>query len=253
MSAKFERLRGYVAPFNSVGAVDGTYEKFAPGTFAGMFAAMPPIDLRWASHSDGAARLASTTRATLSLFVDEYGLGFEAQIDMSNSENWNRIRHITQKNDPMAFASVGGLVIKGKRWEKFGCAKCRVITEATISHITITDRSAAYQATAVWPAVPLDDAPWKIRELAARWGEGRAAWDRKQQIAARAATPQRHRSASEAKLAAFLAPRQREFTNYRRNAMAMMFSRGAAPVIFAHVAFTRAGGFDGDWSKLGER
>jgi phage head maturation protease len=115
LSANVKTLRGYVAPFNSVGVVDGGYEKFAPSAFAGMVAAMPPISLRWASHSDGAARLANTTAGTLSLFVDEYGLGFEALLNMDDSENWNRLRHITRRQDPMAFASVGGLVIKGQR------------------------------------------------------------------------------------------------------------------------------------------
>ena len=177
-------------------------------------------------------------------------MGFEAQIDMGDSENWNRIRQITQKNDAMAFASVGGLIIKNHRWEKFGVANCRVITEATIGHITITDKSAAYNATAVWPADPLDNAPWKIRELAARWSDGRAAWDRKKiEQSRRRAAAAPTKSTSEASAAAMLASRQGEFAAIRRASLQMR-ARGTAPVIFAHVAFTRAGGFDGDWSKI---
>ena len=171
-------IRGYALPFNSVGEVDGSYEKFAPGALLGMFPLSAPIDVRWFNHSESAARLAGTKNGTLSLFVDEYGLGFEAKLDIGDPANLYRLREITRRQDPMAFASIGGLVIKSYRLERYcyGAATCKVITSATFGHIAVTDRSAAYHATAVWPDVPLDAAPWKIRDLAARWRTGRARW-----------------------------------------------------------------------------
>src|SRR5215211_1653359 len=173
-------LRGYALTYRQTAHIGGgALEQFAPSAFAEMLARPRAIDLRWETHSDDAPRLASSTAGSLSFFEDEYGLGFLAKLSMKDHWNWSYIRSITQKTKPTSLVSVGGLVIKSSRREMLQLGTTEVITSATIDHITICN-DAAYRWTAVWPAhLPLDDAPWKIQQLATRWTAGQAAWDRK--------------------------------------------------------------------------
>jgi phage head maturation protease len=188
-------IEGYALPYNSIAQVevDGALEQFSPSALDGMFPLQGPVDLLWADHSPSAARLASSARGTLSLFSDDYGIGFSAALDALDRDNQWRLREICKRQNPFAYASVGGLVIKASRWEKYRSANLKVITSAIFSHITITDEPA-YTATAVWRAdVSLDAAPWRIRDLASQWDVGRAQWREPQSaaVAARCSAPPR--------------------------------------------------------------
>jgi HK97 family phage prohead protease len=192
-------IRGYAAVYGAIGIGDGSFEKVARGAFDGLLAAKKPISLRWMDHSPAAVRLSNTSWGSLSLFSDDHGLAFEGELNMRDVQNWRRLREITAARDPIAFCSIGGLLIKAHRWEEYGASRCRVITEAAIDHIAICDRRASYQATAAWPSGPLDAASWKIRELADRWNEGRAQWRERERererrsaaVAARCSSPPR--------------------------------------------------------------
>jgi len=173
-------LRGYALTYGQTAHIGGgALEQFAPGAFTQMLERPRKIELRWDTHTDSAPKLASTSRGSLSFFEDEYGLGFLAKLNMGDHANWSRLQSILQKTKPHSLVSVGGLVIKNSRRELLQLGMTEVITSATIDHITICN-DGAYRGTAVWPThLPLDDAPWKIQQLDARWTVGRAAWDRK--------------------------------------------------------------------------
>jgi HK97 family phage prohead protease len=179
MSGNITTLRGYAVPYGQTAHIGGgELEQFAPGAFAQMLERRKTIDLRWDTHADDAPRLASLTSNSLSFFEDDYGLGFLAKLSMRDHWNWSRLRMMVQKHKPMSLVSVGGLV-KNSRREVLQLGTTEVVTSATIDHITICN-NGAYRGTSVWPThIPLDEAPWKIQQLDARWISGRAAWDRK--------------------------------------------------------------------------
>jgi hypothetical protein len=205
-------------------------------------------------HSASAPCLAKTTSGTLSLFVDDYGLAFEALIDMDDRSNWGRVRGMTCRDNPSAFASVGGLIINSKRTATLsGGVSGDLITDATIDHISVCGADAVYRGTGVWPEGPLDLAPSKIWALNERWIAGRAQWDAAQRRsattrpAARIVNIKSTVGMSKVQAAAVLASRYDEFAKYRRAAMAA-FNAGRlrGSDVFGHVAFTRAGGFQQD-------
>jgi hypothetical protein len=172
-------LNGYACPFGTPAVIGDRLEQFEAGAFSALLSKSPTIDLRWESHEPEAPQLASTADGSLTFFEDETGLGFEARLDMSDFWNWSRVRSITQKKNPMSLVSVGGLFISSSRRETLNIGQVTVVTAASIDHITIC-KDAAYRSTAVWPThLPIEDAPWKIQNLASQWTEGRGAWDRK--------------------------------------------------------------------------
>jgi hypothetical protein len=201
------KVRGYATTFNQVGIVGKEFEQFLPRAFDRLLASTPRIDLRWSEHERSAPQLASTAEGTLSLFADAYGLGFEALLDVDDLDNIGRLGAIVRRENPMAFCSVGGLIINNKRSLSAGSY---LITDATIEHITICDRTAVYQGSAVWAAGPLDLAPSKIQSLAARWATGRAEWKRKL-----AAQQQSAQSSKSAVISALVSSRERQFAAFR--------------------------------------
>ena len=91
-------LRGYAVCFNDVEALCGEDTLFRPDAF--MQSVQWPVGLRFGSHH--AKDLASTINGTLSLFQDDYGLGFEARLEfgqqtcrgpsfLSDYRSWPRI------------------------------------------------------------------------------------------------------------------------------------------------------------------
>ena len=178
-------LRGYAVPFGQIAHVgDGKLEQFAPGAFDEMLSFGPVIDLRWDVHDDDAPKLANTAVGSLSLFADDYGLGFSATVSMKRL-GIGCLQAMMQRKNPKSFCSIGGLTIKASHREKVLIGTADVVTSATIDHITICDRPV-YRASAVWPDhVPLDDAPLRIQDLDSRWAEGREAWQRKKAAEAR--------------------------------------------------------------------
>jgi phage head maturation protease len=171
-------LRGYALPWNeSVLLSSGTYERFAPRAFDHLLHRVSPVSIRWRSHDANAPMLARTSDRSARLFADDYGLGFEARIDMR--EHWDKLRAITQRNGPFDRCSIGGLAVIASDRDRYLKSPRETITHAHINHIAIVDYSAAYKATAVWPAErDLEHAPWRIQQMAARWSAGRAQWQR---------------------------------------------------------------------------
>jgi hypothetical protein len=172
-------LNGYAMPFGTPAVIGDRLEQFEAGAFSALLSKSPTIDLRWESHEPEAPQLASTADGTLSFFEDKFGLAFEARLDMSDFYNWSRVRAITQKKNPMSLVSVGGLFINSSRRERLNIGEVMTVTAATIDHVCLC-RDAAYRSTGIWPThLPIEEAPWKIQNLALQWQEGRAAWDRK--------------------------------------------------------------------------
>lgn len=182
------KIRGYAVPFGQMVPTDDAYEtweEIAPSAFDNMFSSPLSVDLRWSHHDEGAPRLASTGRATLSLFKDAYGVGFEAKMDMRDQDAVGRVQNIVCRDDPMAFASIGGFRIEQKQTKKLcGGLVGTFVTKGIFDHITITNRPV-YRGTGVWPDVPLDQAPSRIWSLADRWADGREEWQRKTKAEAR--------------------------------------------------------------------
>jgi len=178
-------LRGYAVPFGQTAHVgDGKLEQFAPSAFAEMLARPKIIDLRWDSHEDDAPRLVATAGGGLSLFADEYGLGFLATLSMTRI-SIGRLQAMMQRKDPKSFCSIGGLKIKASHQEKVLIGTAEVVTSATIDHVTICAKPS-YRGTGVWlDHVPLDQAPLRIQELDNQWAEGWRASQRKQAAEAR--------------------------------------------------------------------
>jgi len=208
----------------------GKLEQFAPGAFAEMLARPTKIDLRWGSHDDHAPRLANTIGGGLEFFADDYGLGFSATLSLKGATNYYRLSAMVQRKNPTSFCSIGGLMIKASRQEKVLIGTAEVVTSATIDHVTICN-GAAYHRTAVWPAhLPLDDAPWRIQELAARWAEGHAAWKRNSAARRR---PRAVQSSIEARL-----------EGMRAEIMRLRGAFAANPefsgIIMGHIAFSKA-------------
>jgi hypothetical protein len=174
-----ERIHGYAVPYKQTAYIrdDDKLEQFDPGAFAEMLARSPRIEVRSGSHDDWAPKLAVHG---LSFFEDAYGLGFSARVEM----DWTFRAAITRKDKPMALVSLGGLLIEKARSQRLELGATEIISKATFDHITICS-NAAYRGTAVWPDIPLDQAPAKIQRLSAQWDRGREAWQRQQAAEAR--------------------------------------------------------------------
>jgi phage head maturation protease len=179
-------LRGYALPWNeSILLTCGTYERFAPTAFDDILSRRTPIDIRFGGHERNDPLLASTRDGSARLFVDDYGLGFEARID--TRANWGKVRAITQRDNPFDRCSIGGLIVISSDQDKHLGTRRETIKRATIDHIAIVDHSAAYKETAVWPADhDLEMAPWRIQRMAARWSSGNADWQRRSKLIASA-------------------------------------------------------------------
>jgi hypothetical protein len=171
------------------------------------------------------------------LFADHYGLGFSAEVSLSN---WSRLRAMTARVAPMDQCSIGGLrILRSKTDEHLGSRRTTILA-AEIDHITVTSSAAYGQHTGAWLADQIDDpaAPWRLKNMAAQWEAGR-----RQQRSRRAPVVTAQKPAASAAVAALLAPRQRALAAYRSAMRALPIANGQGRIM-GHVAFTRAGGFD---------
>lgn len=225
-------LRGYAVPFEQSAHIgDGKLEQFARGAFSEMLAQSPKIELRWGTHDDDAPKLVSSG---VSFFQDDYGFGFSASVDMGWGQVSAMTRSRTRNGRPLNMVSVGGLIIKASHSEKLLLGTTEIVTEATINHLTITD-SAAYRGTAVWPAhLPLDDAPYKIQDLADRWSRGNAAWTRS------AAARRRPSTGLSPSVEAMFKARRGEIMRLRARASNSPSMMSAGGEIVGHLAFSAA-------------
>lgn len=146
-----------------------------------------PVDIRFGSHD--APRLASTANGTAGLFVDNFGLGFWARVDASGWRGRDVLRSMTRPDSPLNQCSGNFIIRKTRAGADYAQLPSAVVTEAEIDHIAIVDRGVYGTGTGAWPADWLDDAPWRIRDLAQKWADGAARWDAKIAAATRAARP----------------------------------------------------------------
>jgi hypothetical protein len=128
----------------------------------------------------------------------KFGLGFYAVVNLA--------RHIDRSTDfvrgraPADKASIN-LIIEDSVMERGESFPLERVTRGTIDHVAIGIRSA-WEDTAVWSThCPIDDAPWRIRDLAECWERGRKAWLEKERARTQRALSARQR---DAKLAAAL-------------------------------------------------
>ena len=154
------RVKGYATLFNVPVTVQGNEtEIIQQGAFAHVLDR--PCRLFFDSHEDDAPRLGHTNL----LFEDEHGLAFQAELAPNVASMLAQI--VSGKT---ALCSV---CMTHRKYETFVGAQ--IVTSAKLDHIAVTSK-ASYGDTAVWRAdVPLGDAPWRIREWAARWEAGYAA------------------------------------------------------------------------------
>jgi hypothetical protein len=154
---------------------------------------------------------------------------------------------MTRKDRPANRASANMLVTHSSVELIYGSGRCDVIKQATVDHVAIGLEVAAYMATGIWPAhCDLDEALPHIQGLAARWQAGSAASVRPRQQVIR---PTQAPAATAVE--AFWGRGWNYYSQVRR-AWASRFIKGAAlqGAAMGHVAFRRAGGFDGNFNKL---
>jgi hypothetical protein len=180
--------------------------------------------------------------------------------DIGFRQNLGKLSEMTKRANPCDRASVNMEIIDESIEEHLG-SPLRRIKRATIDHVAIGISAATFMGTGVWPThCSLDDAPDRIRDSAARWDAGWRATEARRRAAQALRTPkantglrgpQGEMSAIDAgRLRSVMASRQADYAHVRRNwaAAAMKCLGGGASPIFAHAAFTRAGGFDGDFN-----
>lgn len=176
----FITVRGVAVPFN-VARFDGSrVEAFDPSAFDEMLARNITVPLLWDSHDEGAGtmRLAHEAR----LFASPVGLMFSAIVDTrqaaGGSFRWALLAAMTRRREPADECSIGDLTIVSERRETIDGNRCSLVTKASIGHVAICRRgTTVYGATTgAWPChLPLDTAPLRIQELAAKWETGKAA------------------------------------------------------------------------------
>jgi hypothetical protein len=223
---------------------------------------LPFIDVRWGGHGDDMEVVAHTTARNVEFFQDSVGLAFWA--DIGYRQNVSKLSELTKRVNPSDRASVNMEVIEESVEEHLG-SPLRRIQRATIDHVAIGMSAAAFMGTAVWPThCSLDTAPDRIRDLASRWDAGWRTREARRRAAQALRTPKANTGsrprgprgemspADANRLRSVLASRQADYAHVRRNwaAAAMKNLGGSVSPIFAHVSFSRAGGFDGDFSGL---
>ncbi len=226
-------LRGYAAPFNQQAFVadsgGGFNERILPRAFSGMLRDGRPVALQFDTH-DPAPALARSQDGTLTLFEDDYGLGFEASLPDTQG-NWSICRSVIRTH---GYCSVNFAKCSARRLAQKGSwgTATDEIDWAEIDHITIAER-AVYKGTSIWPAhCDLDRAPHRIQDAADRWAQGFmeanrriAAARRVEELVARSKANAKHR------------PPEQD-TQFLSSVLAHAMA-GGANMIIGHAAFSR--------------
>lgn len=166
-------IRGFAAPFARPAWAGDVLEVIDAGAFADTIASKRPVDVRFYNHEASAPVIATTADGSARLYEDSYGLSFEVTLPSKAPGAVNMVRSIV--SGAYAGCSINITSMAADEWLDGACAK-RLITAAEIDHIAIVStQDAVYgAATAVWRAdMPVDDAPIRIRNMAAQWGVGR--------------------------------------------------------------------------------
>jgi len=240
-------IRGYAAVFNDLALIgEAEWETILRGAFARMFVEDKPVRLQFDTH-DAAPAMASTRDGTLHLFEDEHGLGFEADVKVGANFGWSEVRRMVHGGHQACSVNfVKTIAGRARRPIGRSMVRARVIMQATIDHVAIVD-APTYRSTCCWRAdASVDRAQYKIHENAKRWARGREIAASHQASPATIAA----RTDRRAPLEFHLAPRQARYAALRQK-----WARGALVgkmngQIMAHAAFSKAGGFDGDFDNL---
>jgi Caudovirus prohead serine protease len=169
-------IRGYAVPFSQSTLYGEEQLLVAPGAFDRMLAGpLPAIDLRWGGHGDDAEIVAHSRDGELTLFSDAYGLGFSCRLDRCHLP---KIAQVTAAGASPADRCSANILVDDELTEtRKGVQPLRTIKRASIDHIAIGLRHAAFAGTAIWiPDCGMENAPWRIQKIAGMWNAGHAAY-----------------------------------------------------------------------------
>lgn len=162
-------IRGYGGVFDQVAIIDGIAETIAPGAFD--TSRCWDVKALWGTHEGEA--FARTQDHSLSIFQDDYGLGFEMRL-AANRPGVLSIQRAIDLGE-VTRASVNFCHIEGQEADGR-----RRIGAARIDHIALV-WNAAYEGTGVWLAEAGAEAlPPRLADLAQRWERGFQAHNRQQ-------------------------------------------------------------------------
>lgn len=242
---EFVSINGYACPFDTPTWSTPQSEIIDRHAFDAMLADMRARDIHlvWGHHEADAPVLAATSTGGLSLFADRFGLAFRATFRAANAPSGWR-REMTQRRGAFDQCSVMFGNIARSRIEQSPNSVRRVL-EAYIEHIAIVPRAAYGEKTGAWIAGSFNGCePYRLREMNARWQAGWQSHQRRQREKPRPA------GSMPPRIAAALAPHAARFREFRAAAAARFRATGVMPVM-AHIAFTKAAGFDaGEWMQM---
>jgi HK97 family phage prohead protease len=242
-------IRGVACPYGHWASLkeNGVYERIMPGAFGRMLAKKRDHVTFLIGGHDG-RQIASTADGARLFEHNDVGLCFEFRLDQDIRDDclavYSIVRHGYNRAS-VQFTEMSARHVRRERdsqWQSF--------FTVDIDHVAIVP-SAAYSDTAVWRAdISLDRAPSRIQRRAYDWA--RASRYQPQVEDAPALAPELSApSAINTRLAAQLAPHMTRYRNVRQSFMAALMS-GQMPdgICMGHAAFSRAGGFDGNWNDL---
>lgn len=235
--ASFVTLRGYAAPFLQAERCSGRLEYIEPGAFDAMLTGPHNVFLNFAVHD------AEPLARQISFHIDDYGLGFSVAISKSL---WNELRPWIIGG--YEFASIN-IVDESADLVRHDDTIYRRIKRARIDHVTITNDRAVYKGTGIWPAKVVGEMPPRLARLATNWDAGRCAFMARKKAADADAAKRRKAQSREARLAAYLAPRQQHYAQVRQRVESAVASgRVPSGFLFMHVALAM-----GNWREDGVR
>jgi hypothetical protein len=162
-------LRGLAVPFGESRPYGDEYLRVAPLAFhAWLRSPDCHCNLVWGGHQSNDI-VATTADRSLRLFADPRGVWFTAVLGSAVDCLWRRAA-ICRRKEPLDKVSANFVVHAETVDDYLGC-KRRTITRAGADHIAITSRAAFGSLTGVWPNVVLDNAPMRIRDMAAEFDE----------------------------------------------------------------------------------
>ena len=160
------RMSGYAINFDEAVNVGRHFEFADQTSFAAFVASGKMPYINFGEHD------ADAIGEVTHLHIDDYGVGFIAEVD---DEVWKHIRWRVCEQDQRAahsFCSVWMSSINHEHLALNG-RDIRRIKSAVINHVTISDGSAKYQGTGVWP-INADRLAHRLQRLADRWLDGYA-------------------------------------------------------------------------------
>ncbi len=162
-------LRGLAVPFGQSRPYGQEYLQVAPLAFHEWLREPDcHCGLLWDGHKSDDV-IATTADRSLRLFADGRGLWFTAIIGNVFDNLWRRAA-ICRRKEPLDQASAN-FIVREEKADRYLGGKRQTITRAGVDHIAIVSLAAFGKLTGIWPNVPLDLAPPRIRDLAAEFDD----------------------------------------------------------------------------------